>query len=92
MVQISSFCRSCLAGLAGLLVLLLIAGGGPRVATAQTPTTTIQNGNSDTRLQLNYDGGLYVPGTFGPTTPSSWNPASFTTWLLTSSLRCSSAT
>jgi len=75
MVQISSFCRSCLAGLAGLLVLLLIAGGGPRVATAQTPTTTIQNGNNDTRLQLNYDGGLLIPGTFGPTTPADSIPA-----------------
>ncbi|MEF8797751.1 MAG: tail fiber domain-containing protein, partial [Salinivenus sp.] len=78
MVQISSFCRSCLTGLAGLLVLLLIVGGGPRVATAQTPTTTIQNGNNDTRLQLNFDGGFYVPGTFGPTTPADSIPATGT--------------
>jgi hypothetical protein len=37
--------------------------------------TTIQNGNNDTRLQLNYDGGFYVPGTFGPTTPADSIPA-----------------
>ncbi|WP_263792507.1 hypothetical protein [Salinibacter sp.] len=75
MVQISSFCRSCLTGLAGLLALLLIVGGGPRVATAQTPTTTIQNGNNDTRLQLNFDGGLYVPGNLNFTTPADSIPA-----------------
>jgi len=46
------------------------------VAHGQTPTTTIQNSNSDTRLQLNYDGGLYIPGTFGPTTPADSIPAS----------------
>ena len=34
------------------------------VAHGQTPTTTIQNSNSVTRLQLNHDGGLYVPGAF----------------------------
>ena len=44
-------------------------------ASAQTPTTTIQNGNGDTRLELNYDGGLLVPGTFGPTTPADSIPA-----------------
>jgi hypothetical protein len=43
---------------------------------AQTPTTTIQNGNADTRLQLNYDGGLLVPGIFGSTTPADSIPAS----------------
>src|SRR6056297_788060 len=44
-------------------------------AYGQTPTTTIQNGGADTRLQLNYDGGLLVPGTFGPTTPADSIPA-----------------
>ena len=43
-------------------------------AFGQTPTTTIQNGNADTRLELNYDGGLLVPGTFGPTTPADSIP------------------
>jgi hypothetical protein len=44
---------------------LLIAG--PAFAQSPTPATTIQNGNGDTRLQLNYDGGFYVPGTYiGP--------------------------
>jgi len=39
---------------------MILAG----TAYGQTPTTTIQNGAGDTRLQLNDDGGLYVPGTF----------------------------
>jgi hypothetical protein len=47
-------------------------------AFGQTPTTTIQNGNADTRLELNYDGGLLVPGTFGPTTPADSIPATGT--------------
>ncbi|PEN13157.1 hypothetical protein CRI94_10950 [Longibacter salinarum] len=34
------------------------------VAYGQTPTTTIENGNGDTRLQLNADGGFYIPGTY----------------------------
>ena len=42
---------------------------------AQTPTTTIQNGNANTRLQLNYDGGLLVPGFYRPTTPNDSIPA-----------------
>ncbi len=60
-----------LLSLLGLLTLGLV----PNLAQAQTPTTTIQNGNTDTRLQLNYDGGLYVPGIFGPTTPADSIPA-----------------
>jgi len=76
MVQISSLpYRLRLVVLSGLLGLLLVAWGSPRVASAQTPMTTIQNGNNDTRLQLNYDGGFYVPGTFGPTTPADSIPA-----------------
>ena len=71
----SPFCHLRFVALLGLLGLLLVAGGGPRGASAQTPTTTIQNGNADTRLQLNYDGGFYIPGTFGPTTPADSIPA-----------------
>ena len=55
--------------------LLALSGILVGVATGQTPTTTIQNGNADTRLQLNYDGGLLVPGSFGPTTPADSIPA-----------------
>jgi hypothetical protein len=71
----SPFCHLRFVALLGLLGLLAVAWGGPRVASAQTSTTTIQNGNSDTRLELNHDGGLYVPGTFGPTTPADSIPA-----------------
>jgi hypothetical protein len=42
---------------------------------AQTPTTTITNGNDEVRLQLNYDGGFYVPGKFSPSTPADSIPA-----------------
>ena len=49
---------------ASLLGLLFIVWTVPGPATAQTPTTTIQNSADATRLQLNYDGGFYVPGTF----------------------------
>ena len=55
-----------------LLVFSMILAG---VAVGQTPTTTIQNSNADTRLQLNSDGGLLVPGTFGPTAPADSIPA-----------------
>ena len=75
MVRSFSFSRFSLAALSGLVGLLLVAWGGPRGASAQTPTTTIQNGNADTRLELNYDGGLLVPGSFGPTTPADSIPA-----------------
>ena len=75
MIRISPLYRPSLIALSGLLGLLLVAWGGPRVATAQTPTTTIQNGNAETRLQLNSDGGFYIPGTFGPTTPADSIPA-----------------
>ena len=44
-------------------------------AFGQTPTTTIQNGNADTRLELNYDGGFYIPGTFDPAAPADSIPA-----------------
>jgi len=33
-------------------------------AGAQTPATSIENGSEELRLQLNYDGGLYVPGEY----------------------------
>jgi len=44
-------------------------------AYGQTPTTTIQNGGADTRLELNYDGGLLVQGTYTTTTPADSIPA-----------------
>lgn len=75
MLRSFSPCRFSLAALTGIMGLLLVAGGGPRIASAQTPTTTIQNGNGDTRLELNYDGGLYVPGTFDPVAPADSIPA-----------------
>ncbi|WP_263784413.1 tail fiber domain-containing protein [Salinibacter grassmerensis] len=50
------------AALGGLGLLALGLGTVP--VHGQTPTTTIENGNTDTRLQLNYDGGLYVPGSY----------------------------
>lgn len=55
--------------------LLALSGILVGAASGQTPTTTIQNGNADTRLQLNYDGGLYVPGTFDPAAPADSIPA-----------------
>jgi len=67
--QLSSMPLSLLLG--GMLLVGLL----PASAPAQTPTTTIQNGNADTRLQLNSDGGLLVPGTFGPTAPADSIPA-----------------
>jgi hypothetical protein len=33
-------------------------------AHGQTPITTVENGNGDARLQLNYDGGFSVPGDY----------------------------
>jgi hypothetical protein len=54
---------------------LWLSGFLPAQAQSPTPTTTIQNGNADTRLQLNYDGGFYIPGTFGPTAPADSIPA-----------------
>ncbi|MFB6247414.1 MAG: hypothetical protein ABEL97_02460 [Salinibacter sp.] len=61
-----------------LLLLLLVAGPLP-VSDAQaqspTPVTTIENGGGDTRLQLTYNGGLYVPGTYGPTAEDDSIPA-----------------
>ena len=56
--------------------LLALSGMLAGVAAGQTPTTTIQNGSGAPRLELNYDGGLLVPGTFGPTTPADSIPAS----------------
>ena len=55
--------------------LLALSGMLAGVAAGQTPTTTIQNGSGAPRLELNYDGGLLVPGTFGPTTPADSIPA-----------------
>lgn len=57
-----------------VVVVLLLVGGG-HVSVAQTPTTTIQNGGDHLRLQLNYDGGLYVPGTYNPDSPADSIPA-----------------
>ena len=54
---------------------LWLSGFLPVQAQSPTPTTTIQNGNADTRLELNYDGGFYIPGTFGPTAPADSIPA-----------------
>ena len=56
-------------------LLLALSGILAGVVAGQTPTTTIQNSNADTRLQLNSDGGLLVPGTFGPTAPADSIPA-----------------
>jgi hypothetical protein len=44
--------------------LALALGLTPSLVWGQTPTTTIQNGNGNTRLQLNYNGSLLAPGTF----------------------------
>ena len=56
-------------------LLLALSGILAGVVAGQTPTTTIQNGSGAPRLQLNYDGGLLVPGTFGPTAPADSIPA-----------------
>ena len=56
-------------------LLLALSGILLGAAYGQTPTTTIQNGNGAPRLELNYDGGLLVPGSFGPTTPADSIPA-----------------
>jgi hypothetical protein len=53
--------------------LLLVAV--PAAAQTPTPITTIENAATETRLQLNVDGGLYVPGTYGPTAPNDSIPA-----------------
>ena len=55
--------------------LVLLAWSLPTPLHAQTPATTIDNSTGDVRLQLNHDGGLYVPGTFGPTAPADSIPA-----------------
>lgn len=60
--------------LAMACVALLLVGGGTG-ALAQTPAATVENGNGDVRLQVNYDGGLVVPGIFGSTTPADSIPA-----------------
>src|SRR6056297_4170621 len=75
MTRSVSTCSPSLTRLFLLLGSVLLIGLLPMSASAQTPTTTIQNGNGDTRLELNYDGGLLVPGTFGPTTPADSIPA-----------------
>jgi len=54
---------------------LWLSGFLPAQAQSPTPTTTIQNGGADTRLEVNYDGGLLVPGTFGPAAPADSIPA-----------------
>ena len=59
-----------LAVLAVLLLALIPAG-----AQAQTPAATLENQAGDTRLQLNYDGGLVVPGLFDPPAPNDSIPA-----------------
>jgi hypothetical protein len=51
----------------GLLVALGVSLALAPETRAQTPLTTVENEAGDARLQLNYDGGLYIPGTFiGP--------------------------
>jgi hypothetical protein len=65
--------------LVGVALSLLVALGvslalAPETR-AQTPLTTVENDAGDTRMQLNYDGGLYVPGTFNPTSPADSIPA-----------------
>jgi len=55
-----AFLRTTLLLALSVALPMILAG----TAYGQTPTTTIQNGAGDTRLQLNDDGGLYVPGTF----------------------------
>jgi hypothetical protein len=47
----------------------------PAAAQVPTPTATITNAGDTTRLQLGSDGGFYVPGTFGPTSPADSIPA-----------------
>ena len=56
-----------------------LCAAGPAAAQSPTPATTVKNSADNTRLQLNYDGGLYVPGTYiGPNdsgTPADSIPA-----------------
>ena len=61
-------------------ILLLTASavllwGSAQQSVAQTPSATIENTDGETRLQLNYDGGLYVPGIFSQTTAADSIPA-----------------
>jgi len=58
-----------------LAALTALVATAPASAQSPTPATTVKNGNDDVRLQLNYDGGFYVPGTFGPTSPADSIPA-----------------
>jgi hypothetical protein len=60
----SSAARSSRLVLAAALSLLMLALPVLLASTAhaQTPLTTVENGNGDTRMQLNYDGGFYIPG------------------------------
>jgi hypothetical protein len=53
----------------------LLAPGVASEARAQTPLTTVEEGTGVARLQLNYDGGFYIPGTFNPTSPADSIPA-----------------
>lgn len=64
--------RSWLAS-ACIGAMLLFASGLD--AAAQTPAATFENENGDTRLQLNSDGALVVPGIFGPASPADAIPA-----------------
>jgi hypothetical protein len=70
--------RAAAGGLALALGWALCAAG-PAAAQSPTAATTVKNSADDTRLQLNYDGGLYVPGThIGPNdagTPADSIPA-----------------
>ncbi|WP_179862264.1 tail fiber domain-containing protein [Longibacter salinarum] len=58
--------------LAVLAIVLLCSV--PAQAQSPSPVTTIQNDNGDTRLQVNVDGGLLVPGAFGSATPADSIP------------------
>ncbi|NBC87611.1 MAG: hypothetical protein GVY25_15605 [Bacteroidetes bacterium] len=52
--------------ISALLIVIGWAACLTSTAAAQgpAPVTTIENGDADTRLQLNSDGGLYIPGAF----------------------------
>lgn len=56
------FCTSARQSVAIVVLLGLGVLGGP-TAHAQTPVTTVENGEGDPRLELFHNGGFLVPGT-----------------------------